>query len=87
MARVTPCPPSTLRPTARLLPANGVYVTRLEVGVGANAQIFDAVTNVGNRPTFGEDSFTVETHILNFTPLALDESTPLRLTFLHSPAR
>jgi len=76
-------PTINLAPYAELLPANGVYVTCLEIGEGADAKCFDAVTNVGNRPTFGEDSFTVETHILNFTPLALDETTPLRLTFLH----
>jgi riboflavin kinase/FMN adenylyltransferase len=76
-------PTINLAPYSELLPANGVYVTCIEIGEGANTQIFDAVTNVGNRPTFGEDSFSVETHILNFTPLALGENTPLRLTFLH----
>ncbi|HXB62273.1 MAG TPA: riboflavin biosynthesis protein RibF [Acidobacteriaceae bacterium] len=76
-------PTINLAPYSELLPANGVYVTCLEIGEGSNAQIFDAVTNVGNRPTFGKDSFSVETHILNFRPLALDENTPLRLTFLH----
>lgn len=60
-----------------LLPANGVYVTTLKVG----QETFQGVTNVGNRPTFGEDSFTVETHLLNFHPIELTESTPLELTF------
>jgi len=76
-------PTINLAPYTELLPGNGVYVTCLTIGDGADAQVFDAVTNIGNRPTFGEDSFTVETHILNFTPVALDENTPLRLTFLH----
>lgn len=76
-------PTINLAPYNELLPGNGVYVTCIKIGEGADAQTFDAVTNVGNRPTFGEDSFSVETHILNFTPLALNESTPLRLTFLH----
>ena len=62
-----------------LLPGNGVYVTTLRVG----QELFRGVTNVGNRPTFGEDSFTVETHLLDFHPLALTESTPLELSFLH----
>jgi riboflavin kinase/FMN adenylyltransferase len=48
----------------------------------ARSETFDAVTNVGNRPTFGADSFTVESHLLNFHPIALDEQTPLTLTFL-----
>jgi riboflavin kinase/FMN adenylyltransferase len=65
-----------------LLPANGVYVTALTVGRGASAETFDAVTNVGNRPTFGADSFTVESHLLNFHPIELSEQTALKLTFL-----
>jgi riboflavin kinase/FMN adenylyltransferase len=65
-----------------LLPANGVYVTTLRIGEEPTAETFEAVTNVGNRPTFGADSFTVESHLLNFHPVDLAESTPLRLTFL-----
>ena len=76
-------PTINLAPYAELLPAHGVYVTCLTLGAGAHARTFDAVTNIGNRPTFGADSFSVETHILNFEPLALDEHTPLRLAFLH----
>jgi riboflavin kinase/FMN adenylyltransferase len=76
-------PTINLAPYAELLPANGVYVTTLTVGAGSSAETFDAVTNVGNRPTFGADSFAVESHLLNFHPIALDESTPLTLAFLH----
>jgi riboflavin kinase/FMN adenylyltransferase len=61
-----------------LLPGFGVYVTRLTVG----GRSFQAVTNVGNRPTFGEASFAVESHILDFEPMDLDERTPLYLEFL-----
>jgi riboflavin kinase/FMN adenylyltransferase len=61
-----------------LLPAFGVYVTRLKVG----GRSFQAVTNVGNRPTFGEASFAIESHILDFEPIDLDETTPLELEFL-----
>jgi riboflavin kinase/FMN adenylyltransferase len=61
-----------------LLPAFGVYVTRLTVG----GRCFQAVTNVGNRPTFGEASFAVESHILDFEPVDLDEGTPVELEFL-----
>jgi riboflavin kinase/FMN adenylyltransferase len=75
-------PTINLAPYAELLPANGVYITSLTIGKGASAETFDAVTNVGNRPTFGADSFTVESHLLNFHPIALDEHTPLTLTFL-----
>ncbi len=61
-----------------LLPAFGVYVTRLKM----NGRAFESVTNVGNRPTFGAASFAVESHILNFVPIDLDEKTPLELEFL-----
>jgi riboflavin kinase/FMN adenylyltransferase len=60
------------------LPAFGVYVTRLTV----NGRSFQAVTNVGNRPTFSGASFAVESHILDFEPVALDEQTPIELEFL-----
>jgi riboflavin kinase/FMN adenylyltransferase len=76
-------PTINLAPYSELLPANGVYITSLTVGADESAETFDAVTNVGNRPTFGADSFTVESHLLNFHPIALDEHTPLTLTFLH----
>ena len=71
-------PTINLAPYPELLPANGVYVTTLQIA----DETFQAITNVGNRPTFGEDSFTVESHLLNFHPLTLTESTPLELTFL-----
>ncbi len=61
------------------LPAFGVYVTRLRIN---GQRQFQAVTNVGNRPTFGEASFAVESHILDFEPVELDEQTPLELEFL-----
>lgn len=61
-----------------LLPANGVYVTRLRVA----DRCFQAVTNIGARPTFEGAGFSVETHILDFEPIEMDEATPLDLEFL-----
>ena len=61
-----------------LLPAFGVYVTRIMIG----ERQFQAVTNVGNRPTFGKASFAVESHILDFEPMELGEETPIELEFL-----
>jgi len=75
-------PTINLAPYPELLPANGVYITTLTVG-GASGECFEAVTNVGNRPTFGADSFAVESHLLNFHPIDLSEDTPLELAFLH----
>ena len=75
-------PTINLAPYAELLPAHGVYITTLTVGDRPSAETFDAVTNVGNRPTFGADSFAVESHLLDFHPIDLSPETPLRLTFL-----
>ena len=75
-------PTVNLAPYDELLPANGVYITSLTVGSGKSAETFEAVTNIGNRPTFGADSFAVESHLLNFHPIDLNEQTPLTLTFL-----
>lgn len=72
-------PTINLAPYAELLPAHGVYVTTLRIG---EKRVFRGVTNVGNRPTFGADSFAVESHLFNFEPVDLSESTPLELTFL-----
>jgi riboflavin kinase/FMN adenylyltransferase len=60
-------PTVNLAPYEGLLPGFGVYVTRLKVG----GRAFQSVTNVGNRPTFGEASFAVESHILDFEPIDL----------------
>jgi riboflavin kinase/FMN adenylyltransferase len=56
-----------------------VYITTLTIG---ETRVFRGVTNVGNRPTFGADSFAVESHLLDFEPVDLTEATPLELTFL-----
>src|SRR5215469_6139002 len=71
-------PTVNLAPYSGLLPAFGVYVTRLTIG----ERCFQAVTNVGNRPTFEGAGFSVETHILDFEPVELTEETPLYLEFL-----
>lgn len=72
-------PTINLAPYQELVPANGVYVTCLSIG----AENFSAVTNVGDRPTFGEASFAIESHVLDFHPVTLLAETPIRLRFLH----
>jgi riboflavin kinase / FMN adenylyltransferase len=61
-----------------LVPADGVYITWLRVA----GECFEAVTNAGNRPTFGADSFAIESHLLNFHPIDLLPDTELELIFL-----
>jgi riboflavin kinase / FMN adenylyltransferase len=93
-ARLT-VPTINLSPYNELLPANGVYVTRVRIGSGSSpvsssgsspepssTEIFDAVTNAGNRPTFGEDSYAIESHLLDFRPIDLTPDTPIELCFL-----
>jgi len=61
-----------------LVPKDGVYITCTRVG----SERFDSVTNVGNRPTFGADSFAIETHLLNFHPLELTPESEVEICFL-----
>ena len=61
-----------------LVPKHGVYITRTRVA----GECFDSVTNVGNRPTFGMDSFAIETHLLNFHPIELSAETEVEIHFL-----
>lgn len=61
-----------------LLPKDGVYVTQIAL----SGERFQGVSNIGNRPTFGPDSFAIETHILDFHPIELTPETQVELTFL-----
>ena len=61
-----------------LVPKDGVYITRTRVG----DEYFDSATNVGNRPTFGTESFAIESHLLNFHPIELTPETEVEIHFL-----
>lgn len=61
-----------------LVPQDGVYITLTRVG----QECFDSVTNIGNRPTFGADSFAIEAHLLNFHPIELTAETEVEVFFL-----
>lgn len=62
-----------------LVPEDGVYVTRTRVG----KECFNSVTNVGTRPTFGAESFAIESHLLNFRPVEMNPDTEVEIHFLH----
>jgi riboflavin kinase/FMN adenylyltransferase len=67
-------PTLNLSTPAEVLPAKGVYITRmqdLETG-----QRWNSITNVGNRPTFGGGDVTVETFLLS----SFDGLTPGRIS-------
>jgi riboflavin kinase / FMN adenylyltransferase len=61
-----------------IVPKDGVYITWTRVG----SERFDSVTNVGNRPTFGNELFAIETHLLNFHPIELAPETEVEICFL-----
>jgi riboflavin kinase / FMN adenylyltransferase len=60
------------------VPKDGVYITRTRV----SDECFDSVTNVGGRPTFGAESFAIESHLLNFHPIELAPDTEVEIYFL-----
>jgi riboflavin kinase/FMN adenylyltransferase len=61
-----------------LVPAHGVYITITRVA----DETFESVTNVGLRPTFENESFAIETHLLNFYPIPLQPDTEVEIAFL-----
>jgi len=71
-------PTINLGPYPELVPKNGVYLTCTRV----SGESFESVTNVGNRPTFDGQSFAIETHLLNFHPISLEEQTEVEVAFL-----
>jgi riboflavin kinase/FMN adenylyltransferase len=59
-------PTINLAPENALLPADGVYATR--IAIPSFERQFDCVTNIGRRPTLYEDfSTTIETYVLDFS--------------------
>ena len=50
--------------TEKLIPAPGVYAVR--VGIGDSQELLPGMMNIGKRPTFDGDHFTLETHIFDF---------------------
>jgi len=56
-------PTANLRVDQALLVPTGVYACRADLG----DTVYRAVTNIGVRPTFGDNVLAVEVHILDFT--------------------
>jgi len=70
-------PTLNLDPSNRLIPRSGVYLTRARIPGFPNVRSWvDSLTNVGLRPTFGGDSLTIETfvldHVLGVRPPTLE---------------
>jgi riboflavin kinase/FMN adenylyltransferase len=56
-------PTANIRLQDELCPATGVYAVTVESDLGRHC----GVANIGYSPTFGDNLFTVEVHILDFS--------------------
>ncbi|MDD5205603.1 MAG: bifunctional riboflavin kinase/FAD synthetase [Desulfobacterales bacterium] len=56
-------PTANIRPADELVPKRGVYVVTVEL----DGRMYGGVTNVGFNPTFGKNSLSIETYILDFS--------------------
>jgi riboflavin kinase/FMN adenylyltransferase len=55
-------PTANLSTMNELIPPNGVYATAITI----DANVHPSVTNIGQRPTFGDQlATTIETHVIN----------------------
>jgi riboflavin kinase / FMN adenylyltransferase len=70
-------PTLNLKSDNELIPRTGVYITRISLD---GRPFLDSVTNIGVRPTFGENDLTIETFVLN-EPVPADASNA-RIDFL-----
>ena len=70
-------PTANLSTDNELIPPNGVYATAITI----NGEVRPSVTNIGQRPTFGENlATTIETHVMESAlRAAADEPTSLDL--------
>jgi riboflavin kinase / FMN adenylyltransferase len=76
-------PTINLAPENELHPADGVYVTRIEIS--SFGRRFDCVTNIGRRPTVYQDfATTIETYVLDFSSDVYGERVRL---FFHERLR
>jgi len=76
-------PTINLAPENSFHPADGVYVTRIEIR--SFGRRFDGVTNIGTRPTLYEDTkTTIETFVLDFSANVYGEKVRL---FFHERLR
>jgi riboflavin kinase/FMN adenylyltransferase len=69
-------PTANLEPVDELVPKEGVYAVNVTLD-GVN---YDAVTNIGNNPTFGNKLSSIETHLLDFSGDMLGKK--IRVSFL-----
>ena len=72
-------PTLNLSTDAQVIPARGVYITRTSELKGS--RVWNSITNIGYRPTFGgDDTLSIETFLLD--PLVGATPAKIRLEFL-----
>jgi riboflavin kinase/FMN adenylyltransferase len=69
-------PTANMETANELLPPHGVYATTLSIDGFVRA----ALTNIGVRPTFGEQTVTIETYVLGYSDDLYERS--VRLSFV-----
>ena len=62
-ARLLGFPTANLELVDELTPKLGVYAVRVLI----DDKIYNGLTNIGYNPTFGNNAFSVETHVLDFS--------------------
>jgi riboflavin kinase/FMN adenylyltransferase len=74
-------PTLNLAPSADLIPARGVYVTRTTDLEAPASRTWDSITNIGYRPTFGaSEDLSIETFLLG--PFSGETPRRIRVEFL-----
>jgi len=59
----------------KLIPQNGVYIVEAVL----NGEKYAAIANIGKRPTFGENNFAIEVHILDFHDNIYDKKVKISI--------
>lgn len=66
-----------------MIPAYGVYAAHIWVA----GQRYSAIANIGTRPTFGQDKFSFEIHILDFSGNLYDQTVEVELIKMLRPEK
>ncbi len=70
-----------------LEPALGVYAVRCSIGEGENLRWYDAIANLGRRPTVDGETLLLETHVFDFEGNLYDKPMRVQLLAFIRPER
>ena len=67
-------PTANLKPvTDYVIPPAGVYACRIKI----NGELYNGVVNLGYRPTFDKDDFSIEVYIFDFSDMIYEQTVEL----------